>query len=101
MSLLLDIARAAAGANVLLLLALGYVWGTNYLRIRSKQTLGTLTFVVFLLGTQFVWNLLIRLGAVTPTLYSPVRIAVLLSGIGLAGWLAYFNGLGRLRGKSA
>ena len=58
-------------------------------------------FVVFVLGTQFVWRLLIRLGAVTPTLYSPVRIAVLLSGIGLAGWLAYFDGLGRLRGESA
>jgi len=54
MSLLLDIARAAAGANVLLLLALGYVWGTNYLRIRSKQTLGTLTFVVFLLGENLL-----------------------------------------------
>jgi hypothetical protein len=58
-------------------------------------------FVVFLLATLFVWIPLIRLEAVTPTLYSPIRIVVLLSGIALAGWLAYFDGLDRLRGESA
>lgn len=50
MSLLLDVARVAAGLNVLLLLVLSYIWARNYRRIRSQQTLGTLVFALFLLG---------------------------------------------------
>lgn len=50
MSLAVDLARASALANLVLLAALAYVWGSNYLQIRSKQTLGTLVFVVFLFG---------------------------------------------------
>ena len=43
------VARIAIVVNLLLLLSLGYVWGRNYLQIRSKHTLGMLLFVVFLL----------------------------------------------------
>ena len=50
MTLMLDVARAAAGVNVLLLLALGYVWASNYWEIRSQQTLGTLLFALLLLA---------------------------------------------------
>mgnify|MGYP006287125375 CR=1 FL=1 len=50
MSLLLDVARVAAGANVVMLLALGYIWASNYRRIRSKQTLGALVFTTLLLA---------------------------------------------------
>ncbi|MDS0283090.1 hypothetical protein [Haloarcula onubensis] len=46
----IDLARAAVGLNVLLLAALIYVWGRNYLQIRSKHTLGLLLFAVLLLG---------------------------------------------------
>jgi len=49
-TLMLDVARAAAGVNVLLLLALGYVWASNYWEIRSQQTLGTLLFALLLLA---------------------------------------------------
>jgi len=49
-TLMLDVARAAAGVNVALLLALGYVWANNYRQIRSQQTLGTLLFAMLLLA---------------------------------------------------
>jgi hypothetical protein len=49
MSIWVDVARVAAAANVLLLVALGYVWGRNYAKFRSKHTLGLLVFSVFLL----------------------------------------------------
>lgn len=45
-----DIARIAAGLNVLLLGVLVFVWGRNYYSIRSKHTLGMLLFALFLLG---------------------------------------------------
>lgn len=48
MSLLLDVARVAAGLNVVLLLFLASVWARNYREIRSKQTLGTLVFALLL-----------------------------------------------------
>ncbi|MEF8841614.1 MAG: hypothetical protein V5A62_08310 [Haloarculaceae archaeon] len=50
MSTLLAVAQVAAAVNVVLLLALAYVWGSNYRRIASKQTLGTLVFAVLLLA---------------------------------------------------
>ena len=40
----------AAALNVALLAGLGYVWGRNYLDLRSKHALGLLLFSVFLLG---------------------------------------------------
>lgn len=43
------VARIAIVVNLVLLLSLGYVWGRNYLQIRSKHTLGMLLFVAFLL----------------------------------------------------
>ena len=46
----IDLARAAVGLNILLLAALVYVWGRNYLQLRSKHTLGLLLFAVLLLG---------------------------------------------------
>jgi hypothetical protein len=49
MTLLVDIARAAIVANLLLLLGLCYVWGGNYRRLRSKHSLGLLLFAGFLL----------------------------------------------------
>ena len=50
MSLWFDVARAAAGVNVALLLALVWVWGRNYAEFRSKHALGLAMFGVFLLG---------------------------------------------------
>jgi hypothetical protein len=50
MSVWVDVARVATGLNVLLLAALGVVWGRNWLRLRSKHTLGLLTFSVLLLA---------------------------------------------------
>lgn len=48
MSLWVDLARVATGLNLLLLAALGVVWGRNYLRLRSKHTLGVLVFAALL-----------------------------------------------------
>ena len=49
MSLWFDVARVAAGLNVLLLVVLLAVWGRNYLDIRSKHALGLMVFAVLLL----------------------------------------------------
>lgn len=50
MSLWFDIARVAAGINVILLVFLLAIWGRNYLEFRSKHTLGLAIFAFFLLG---------------------------------------------------
>ncbi|SMO89343.1 hypothetical protein [Halorubrum cibi] len=50
MSFWFDVARFSAGLNVVLLLALVWVWGRNYLQFRSKHTLGLVMFGGFLLG---------------------------------------------------
>jgi hypothetical protein len=46
----IDLARVSVTLNILLLGVLIYVWGRNYLDIRSKHTLGLLVFGVMLLG---------------------------------------------------
>jgi hypothetical protein len=46
----IDLARVSVSLNVVLLGALIYVWGRNYLDIRSKHTFGLLLFGVLLLG---------------------------------------------------
>lgn len=48
MTLWADAARVAMGANVLLLLALCWIWGRNYRQFGSKHTLGLLVFAVLL-----------------------------------------------------
>ena len=50
MSVWADAATVATGLNVLLLLALSYVWGRNFLQLRSKHTAGLLVFAVVLLA---------------------------------------------------
>ncbi|NUE03010.1 hypothetical protein HUB97_10970 [Halorubraceae archaeon YAN] len=50
MSVWFDIARISAGLNIVLLGALLYVWGRNYVEFRSKHTLGLLLFALFLLA---------------------------------------------------
>ncbi|NHN57532.1 MULTISPECIES: hypothetical protein [Halorussus] len=57
-------------------------------------------FVVLVLATQFVWNVVVRTEAVAPSsFYSPLRLAILSVGVALAAWLAYGGGLERLRGE--
>lgn len=50
MSIWVDVARVATGLNVLLLLSLGYVWGRNFVAVRTKHMFGLLLFSVFLLA---------------------------------------------------
>jgi len=50
MALAVDVVRAFIILNVLLLLGLAYVWGRNYVQLRSKHSLGLLLFAVLLLG---------------------------------------------------
>ena len=50
MSLVVDLARLSAAVNIVLLLALAYVWADSYRQIRSKHTLGALMFSLFLLA---------------------------------------------------
>lgn len=55
MSLLLDVARLAAAANIGLLAVLSFVWATNYRRHGASHTLALLVFAGFLLLQNFVW----------------------------------------------
>ncbi len=50
MTVLLSVAQVAAVLNILLLLVLVGIWGRNYLEIRSKHTLGSTMFALFLLA---------------------------------------------------
>ena len=50
MSIWFDVARLAAGVNLLLLGILLSIWGRNYLEFRSKHTLGLAVFASFLLA---------------------------------------------------
>ncbi|RLM71494.1 hypothetical protein DVK05_00730 [Halorubrum sp. Atlit-8R] len=50
MTLTLDVARVAAGVNILLLIVLLGIWGRSYLEVRSKHTLGSAVFAAFLLA---------------------------------------------------
>lgn len=54
MTLWVDIARVAIALNVVALTAVLVVWGRNYLRIRSKHTLGLALFGVFLLAENLL-----------------------------------------------
>jgi hypothetical protein len=54
MSLMLDAARVAAAANVVLLLGLLAVWARTYREIRAPLTLGSMVFAAFLLAENAV-----------------------------------------------
>jgi len=49
MSIWFDVARVATALTVGILLALSYVWGRNYVELRSKHALGLFLFAAFLL----------------------------------------------------
>jgi hypothetical protein len=49
MGLWIDTLRLAAGLNIVLLGALSYLWGRNFLQFRSKHTLGLSLFSALLL----------------------------------------------------
>lgn len=55
MSRWLDVARLAAGANVVLLAALARVWLRNYRQHGASHTLGLLVFAGFLLAENLLW----------------------------------------------
>ena len=48
MSLLIDAARVAVALNALLLAVLLAIWGRNYLKLRTKHTVGLLVFATLL-----------------------------------------------------
>lgn len=89
MAIVLDVARAAAAVNVVLLVVMLRVWGRNYVMIRSKHTLGSLVFAVFLLAE----NLLALFYYLNPPQLSPpaVRAMMYLQILELVGiaFLAY------------
>lgn len=55
MTLWLDVARAAAGANVILLVGLASVWSRNYRRHGARHTLSLLVVAAFLLVENLLW----------------------------------------------
>jgi hypothetical protein len=55
MSVWFEAARVAAGVNVVLLVALGVVWGRNYLDHGARHTLMLLAFATFLFVENALW----------------------------------------------
>lgn len=51
----IDVARVAAGVNLLLLVALASVWFRGYRRHGATHTLGLLVFAAFLLVENALW----------------------------------------------
>jgi hypothetical protein len=47
---LIDLMRIVLGVNIVLLIGLGYVWGRNVWRFRSKHTTGLFVFSILLLA---------------------------------------------------
>jgi hypothetical protein len=47
---LIDLMRVILGINIILLISLGYVWGANAWRFRSKHTMGLFVFSILLLA---------------------------------------------------
>lgn len=78
MTLLVDLVRAASVCNVCLVVSLGYVWGHNYRRFRSKHTLGLFVFAVLLLAENalavyfFVIQPTLSTWITTPALVPPI-----------------------------
>ena len=93
MSTLLTVARVAAAANVVLLLALMYVWATTYRQVRSKQTLGTLVFAALLLAENvlaFYYYTVSGLDLSTPAIRAMMLLQVLeLLAIASLTWVTY------------
>lgn len=54
MGLWFDITRVATVLDILLLVVLGSVWARNYLRLRSKLTIGLSMFALLLLGENLL-----------------------------------------------
>lgn len=54
MSLMLDIARVAAGVNILLLVGLLGIWGRNYRQMAAPILLGLILFGVLLLAENVI-----------------------------------------------
>lgn len=52
MSLWFDVTRIATALSIILLLGLSYVWIRNHFRLRTKFTIGFITFGAFLLANN-------------------------------------------------
>lgn len=100
MSLLSDVAKIAAGLNVVLLLGLLYVWLRNYLQFRSKHTLGLSIFAVLLLLQNaltvyyYLWDPTLSVWFATDgprALWQAMMIVDILEVIGLSflAWVTY------------
>jgi len=93
MSRLLTIAQAAAVINVVLLAALAYVWVSNYLQVRSKQTLGTLVFALLLLcenALAFYYYTFSTLELTTPAIRAMMFLQLLETlAIAFLVWVTY------------
>ncbi|EMA45395.1 hypothetical protein [Halococcus saccharolyticus] len=85
MAVLIDAMHALSVLNVLLLAGLGYVWGRNFYRFRSKHTLGLLVFAVLLLAENalaiylFVFNPDLTVWINTASLVPPIAQRAMLA----------------------
>jgi len=87
MSLMLDVARVAAGANVALLAVLVAVWARSYRQIRSRHTLGALVFALFLLAENALALYYYFSGlSIAPPAVRAMMILQVLEAVGIAAY---------------
>lgn len=99
MGAVLEVARVAAGLNVLVCLALCSVWLRNYRRFGADHTLAMLAFGCFLLAENVLWLYLYVLSGDyvawfhATTLTVQVAVAGLcvleLVALGFVGWITW------------
>ena len=82
---LIDLMRIVLGVNIILLIGLGYVWGRNVLRFRSKHTTGLFVFSILLLAENalafylFVFHTVLSGWISNPALVPPIAQYAMLS----------------------
>jgi hypothetical protein len=82
---LIDLMRVILGINIILLISLGYVWGTNAWRFRSKHTMGLFVFSILLLAENalafylFVFHNVLSVWISNPTAVPPPAQYAMLS----------------------
>jgi hypothetical protein len=85
MAVLVDFIRGLSVLNGVLLIGLGYVWGRNFFRFRSKHTFGLLVFAVLLFAEN---ALAIYFFVFQPTLTAWITSAKLVPPIAQQAMLA-------------
>ena len=94
MGMWFEVARGAAALNVIILLALSFVWVRNYRQFRSKHALGLLAFAVLMLAENgmalyfFTVDPMLRMGGERQIAQTALRLLMTAALVFLA-WITW------------